>query len=263
MSDSDNTQINESAEGSDTPSTVDSHTGLDGTKHIGILQVKSRIPDPDVQLDQALYNDSFFPNTESYLIINGWPALEEIIDQDAEVVKKYNDHLTENQVDYQLRHKHEVNIRNVTYLYSGMYIFKKETVVVSPPKPDFLPPRGAAVDDSEYCGDCYKWINNKQWTRHVGSKVHDESVERQKLKPSKQSKLRYVERFDPHKWRTTLGDEVFKAVGVPPRLQLPTLKYRRVEYKDALTDCLIMPYSVFMQSNMAKIFQGYPIFRLS
>ena len=263
MTDSEQTQTNESSTSSTTPSGHNTHTGMSATQHIGVMKIKPAIPDSDEELDRALHNDGFFPNTESYIVIGGWEAVNKLLLKDAETVKEYNIKLSEHGIDFAIRHKHEIKIRNVTYLYSGMYIFETVSETQMPEKPDFIAPRGPDIEGSTYCEICYKWVNDKQLGRHETSRIHKENIEKRNQKPKKITKIKYLKRFDPHEWRKLLGNENFKAVGIPPRLELPILKFRRIEHAQQVTNTIIIPYSMFMVSGMQRIFNGYPVFKLA
>lgn len=255
------TTITESSVSSN--SAVNPHTGIDPTKHVGVLRVRPAELEASQKLELDLTHDSFFPNTESFIVIQGWRALEPVIKEDSIKVQKYNDLLKEKNINYHIRHKHLIQIRRTVYLYTGMYIYQKEVVITPPEKPQFIAPKGEQPEDSTYCNGCYKWVKDNQLSRHNKAKSHKEAMALLVASPKKETKLQYLQRFNPYEWRAMLGETTFKEVGTPPKLDLPSVKYRRIMINGEETDTIILPGSVWLISDVQKIFMGYPVFRLS
>lgn len=244
----------------------DSYTGLDPDGHIAIERVYR--PENDVELKErtVIENDTYFPKSEAYLIIDGMKALEPAMEHDKNEIDNYNDSLLEDNVVFQIRYNHQMKIRGVVYHYFGAYIYKRD-VQITQIDAGFLPPKLQEVDGKFPCQPCNRYLDLKHKDIHIKSKGHKE---REKLyenlskPPKSETKMIYLQKYDPYVWRELLGETQFRQFGQPPKLKLPTnIRYMHVETDGEKTSHLIVPSQVWIMAEIQTLFKGKSIFRLA
>lgn len=244
----------------------DTHTGLSPDAHIGrVILDPPEFPAEDKER-REIEGDSFFANTESFLILDGMKVLTPLMEEDQKKIEDYNKWLAKEGVVYQIRYNHETKIRGVTYHYFGAYIFKKDDVTIYPDA-GFIQPDLPKEEGHHACQACHKYIKNKNVESHYATKTHKANLlrrEQLEKKPRTERKMVYHQKYDPYLWRELLEEDQFKIFGQPPRLKLPNnIRYRQIESKDGKTDHIIIPQSVYMLHEIIQLFSQSAIFRLA
>ncbi len=73
----------------------------------------------------------------------------------------------------------------------------------------------------------------------------------------------YVAKFDDVYWATIVDKEIRVKIGSPPRKPIPNINFHVIKVGDKETDCIIMPYLLFMNPNTKSVIGKCPNYRIS
>lgn len=202
---------------------------------------------------EHLEYDTIFSNYDGFVIIDGYDSIEEMLNKEKEIIEEYNKLLSSHQLPYSIRNKHIVKVGNTTYIYNGMYIYKKE-VIKSPP---IYIPHDVMVEFQ--CPLCKVVVTPTNRTRHMNTKTHKKKFAEH---TKSEQKLLYVGKFTHADWRNLLGEEKFKAVGSPPKPEISSLRFRHVYKNQEPTSSIVVPPDVVVQESFRKLISDHPVLKL-
>lgn len=202
---------------------------------------------------EHLEYDTIFNNYEGFVIIDGYDSIEEMLNEEKEQIEEYNKLLSSHQIPYSIRNKHIVKVGNTTYLYNGMYIYKKE-VIRSPPL--YIP-----NDEMQefQCPLCKVIVIPANRTRHMNTKTHKKKFADY---TKSEQKLLYVGKFSHAEWRNLLGEEKFREVSSPPKPKISSLRFRHVYRNEEPTSSIVVPADVVIQEEFRKLITDHPVMKL-
>lgn len=231
--------VSESESGHATSPEIDPHA------HILSIKLPNFQEQASVREQAQLDKDTYFPMNDAIIIVEGFESIKKKMDEYAADIKKYNDKLKDSGVDFRIKAIHQHRYRHYNYYYFGNYIYvlkdiADEEIILDTITDTSLP------------------IKKKSKKKTVSKKNN-----KKKSEDGDTKKWEYHDKFDYSIWRQIVGDETVKEIGLPPKMDIQSIKFHIVKKGEDGTNTIILPYLTYMNSSIKNIFDTCPAYRLS